>query len=328
VRFSSSQRKVSIEEHNKWIDSILGSHEKLVYIIEINNKSIGQIRFEKTSSSGDEVIVSIYFIVGFTGKGFGSLAMEQGIYKIFEKWKEINCIKAHVRKDNIQGIKFFQKQGFKLYGTDVEDTHYIYVLQINEYNAKKNRDYYSKLVKIYGNDIRSLNWGSRASQELRFKIFTEIGDLQGKKILDVGCGLCDFYEYLTRNKIYVDYKGIDITPEMIELSQKRFPELKLEIKDILVEKEVETYDYVFASGIFYLIEVAPSDFMKKMIKTMFELTNFGLAFNSLSAWASQKEEKEFYAEPTEVINFCRSLTNKIIFKHHYHPADFTIFLYK
>lgn len=195
-------------------------------------------------------------------------------------------------------------------------------------SKKKNIDYYSSLLEKYGGCVQALNWRDEKSQELRFKVFTEIGELKERKILDVGCGLGDYYGYLRMRGIPVDYKGIDITPKMIELSKRRFPEAKFEIKDILVEEENEKYDYVFASGVFYLVEEEPFEFMKKMVERMFRLSSIGIAFNSLSGWASYKEDKEFYADPIEVLKFCKTLTKKIVFRHDYHMADFTIFLYK
>jgi hypothetical protein len=53
-----------------------------------------------------------------------------------------------------------------------------------------------------------------------------------------------------------------------------------------------------------------------------------LAFNSLSNWANDQEANEFYADPVQVLNFCRELTPWVVLRHDYHPRDFTVYMYK
>lgn len=198
------------------------------------------------------------------------------------------------------------------------DTNYI----------NKNVNFYSDLIEKYDLDVKSLNWGSRQSQEMRFDLFAQLDNLNQKSILDIGCGLGDFYNWLESNTIQTDYKGIDITPKMIEKAKERFPDANFAVENILESNTNKKYDYVVASGIFYLVEQEPFEFMKKMIQKMFAIAEKGIAFNSLSSWADQKHENEFYANPSEVIDFCRTLSRKVVLKHHYHPADFTVYLYK
>jgi len=327
IQISSSQKEVSWDEHIAWIRASVNNPNRLVYIIEKDGTGIGQVRFEKDKKDATEAIVSIYLVDNFTGKGIGPVAMALSIKEVFEKWTEVIRILAWVRKENQRSQLFFLKQGF-LPCSEIQDAeHEVYVLYRNSSHAK-NISFYTNLINKYGIDVRSLNWRSKESQELRFRILAEIGDLNGKSILDVGCGLGDFYEYLGKNNTSFQYKGIDITPKMIEVARKRFPETSFEVRDLLEDEVIERFDYVFASGIFYLVEDKPYDFMKKMIKKMFETARIGIAFNSLSAWADSQEKGEFYANPFEVIEFCRTLTSKMVFKHNYHPADFTIFLYK
>lgn len=329
IQLSSSQRVVSWEEHLNWIKSSINSPVRLVFIVEYNNISVGQIRFERENEESEKAIISIYLIDSFTGRGIGKRAFNLSLTQLIEYWQNIAYVLAWVRKENFEGQAFFQKQGFMLQ-KDIQDLkHFLYVLNLKEYPNMMNTIFYTNLVNKYGIDFRSLNWGSKQSQELRFRILSEIGDLNGATVLDVGCGLGDLYEWFNKNSIRINsYKGIDITPAMIEHAQKRFPDVDFEVRDIIKEPLNVRYDYVFASGIFYLVKNNPTDFMKRMITSLFTHSNIGIGFNSLSAWAEVKEPEEFYANPIEIIDFCRSLTEKIVFRHDYHQADFTIFLYK
>jgi cyclopropane fatty-acyl-phospholipid synthase-like methyltransferase len=193
-----------------------------------------------------------------------------------------------------------------------------------------NKNLYANLLGQYGDDFRSLNWGSHQSQEKRFEVFASIANLQNSNILDVGCGLSHFYEWLTKKNVELEYHGIDITPEMINKSKQKFPSSTFSIGTILddIPASLRQYDFVFASGIFYLRANNPKEYMEHTITKMFSLSNKGIAFNCLSTWANDKDAEEFYADPIEIICYCKTLTNKIILQHHYHPADFTIILYK
>ena len=189
--------------------------------------------------------------------------------------------------------------------------------------------YYSSLVEEYGMNPQALNWGSRQSQELRFSILTQIGNLEGANILDVGCGMADLLGYLQQSTTSVHYTGYDLTSEMIENALHRFPESQLEVRNLLEEPPPElSFDYVFASGIFYLRQVEPMVYLESMVCRMFSICRRGVAFNTLSTLASQYNPNEFYADPAEVLTMCLKLTNRLVVRHDYLEHDFTVYLYK
>ena len=97
---------------------------------------------------------------------------------------------------------------------------------------------------------------------------------------------------------------------------------------ISIELSVDFFDYVIASGIFFLRKEDPMGHMEKVVSAMFQKSIKGIAFNSLSAWALEKTEREFYAEPQKVLEFCKKLSPHIILRHDYHPADFTVYVFK
>ena len=192
---------------------------------------------------------------------------------------------------------------------------------------ERNISFFSELLRTHHISPLSLNWGSRASQEMRFAVLAEVGDLVGSSLLDVGCGLGDFYDWQRRAGLGVNYQGVDLTPEIIRVAKGRFPEVDFRVGNVL-EEEIGTFDYVIASGIFYLRQSEPFEFMQRMIARLFESSRMGLAFNSLSAWCNGREAGEFYADPAQTLDFCRTLTPWVALRHDYHPRDFTIFLWR
>lgn len=193
---------------------------------------------------------------------------------------------------------------------------------------ERNINYYTNLITKYGIDVRALDWGSCESQQLRFTILSQIGNLNGRILLDIGCGLGDFYGWLKKSGIIMEYTGIDITPKMIEIARQRFPEARFDIVNLLEKNEIGSFDFVFASGIFAHRQTDSLLVFKTMITKMFAICRKGVAFNSLSNWADNKEGNEFHADPLETIAFCHTLTPWVVFRHDYHPRDFTIYMYK
>jgi SAM-dependent methyltransferase len=194
---------------------------------------------------------------------------------------------------------------------------------------QKILQFYTRLVRKHALAPQSLDWGSRQSQELRFRVLSEIAPLAGTDVLDVGCGLADFLAYLRQRGLDTTYTGYDLTPELIALARRRFPEATLEVCDLLTGPQLPaTFDYVVASGIFYLHRVDPIGYLHTLVERMFALCRRGLAFNTLSTRAPQPDPEEFHADPATVLDFCLQLTPRVTVRHDYLPHDFTVYLYK
>ena len=85
-------------------------------------------------------------------------------------------------------------------------------------------NHFNETVTKYKNGHLAVSWGSKESQTIRFRVLTEVGELSGKSILDVGCGTGDFYKFMSENGIFPKkYIGIDINPLMIAMAKKNTP---------------------------------------------------------------------------------------------------------
>jgi SAM-dependent methyltransferase len=189
-------------------------------------------------------------------------------------------------------------------------------------------EHFEKLFAEHGASFESLGYGRRESQAQRFEVMARIADIRGLSILDVCCGLADFYEFLKTRGIRVDYSGIEIIPAFVRHIKQARPEAKVVAGDFLDDSFEGEWDYVFAGGIFYR-EVSDSlDLMRRSIAKMFKMCRKGVAFNSLSSYADEKEPGEFLASPEETFAFCKTLTKFVTLRHDYMPHDFTIYMYK
>lgn len=186
---------------------------------------------------------------------------------------------------------------------------------------------YSKAFEENGETHASVRWATKEGQERRFEVLAQIGDLEGAIILDVGCGLGHFREWLTERSIHVSYTGLDITGRLIDQARMRAPQCEFILDSILSHDfQGRKFDYVFASGLFADYPKGGIHWMTQAIASMWSLCNKGLAFNSLSLWTNVREFGELHADPAETINFCHTLTDWVTLRHDYHPRDFTVFM--
>jgi SAM-dependent methyltransferase len=330
IERSSSLKPVTAEEHSRWFGQVTSHPDILPYIIEVDEVPVGQVRLDLNRDE-NYCVITIYLIESFTGKGLGIMAIKQGCIFAWKKWSNVNIV-AHVRGDNVVGQSAFRKAGFKE-SKQFELVDHISFLLDGSKEECKTSFWYSSLYESHGFSHKTLNWGSKESQILRFQVLSEIDDLRGKSILDVGCGLGDFARWLKKENIHVSYTGIDITPKLVEQARKNHPTYQFIqgsiLDNLLLEKLINhNFDYVFASGIFYTYTQGSYSWMQSAISRMWSLCTKGLAFNSLSAWAKDLDPTEFYAEPLKTIEYCRQLSPDIVFRHDYHPRDFTIYMLK
>jgi len=207
-------------------------------------------------------------------------------------------------------------------------------------------DYYEGLLEKHGDTHLALDWNSRESQKLRYQIFHEIF-VYGKKasnvsVLDVGCGFGDLFGFLkakgllSRHKI--NYTGYDISPKLIEVAHKKYPQARFELKNILEERYLPCFDYIFCSG---TLNIRTQDLgnhleaVKSMLLKMYDMAQCGVAVNFLSEGAlpiSNPEDlnsgRYFYFKPEEILSFCRFICSRYILRHDYHLGDFTVYLLK
>lgn len=185
---------------------------------------------------------------------------------------------------------------------------------------------YEDRLNEHGTSMKALGWRDEEQQKLRFKILSEIGDLHGKKVLDVGCGFGDLYGFLKGKGIDTDFTGYDITPKFIKEAKKKYPDARFEVRDIQSEKISETFDYVLSSGVFNHMISDNISFTKDMLKRMFEMSREGVAVNMMTDRVDFKDKHLHYYSPEKMVTFTKSLTRHFTVRHDYGLYEFTLYL--
>src|SRR5438876_7277533 len=109
-------------------------------------------------------------------------------------------------------------------------------------------DYRDRFHK-FGDAPESVGMSSDG-QRFRFRKLMEIGDLRNRRVLDLGCGIGDFYPFLIEKFGDVDYTGIDLVREMVDFASKKHPGGRFLCRDLFAHELDETFDYVLISTVF------------------------------------------------------------------------------
>jgi SAM-dependent methyltransferase len=190
--------------------------------------------------------------------------------------------------------------------------------------------WYEDKVRTYGFDYRGLGFRNKSSQEKRFEALLELGDFEGARVLDVGCGFGDLLAFLQERGIETRYTGIDICKPMIDRCRERFEDddAIFRVADVMQFDPHDEYDYVVESGLFGLDAEGGRDRIRPTLERMFRWAGVGMAANFLSTRSPTPAEERIYVEPWKALEAGLALTPAARINHTYLPNDFTLYLYK
>lgn len=203
--------------------------------------------------------------------------------------------------------------------------------------------YKKDLLAKYSNRLRQFNtpneasgYANRYTQHFRFKILTEIADLYGRsplRILDYGCGTGELLDYLICQGFRGDYVGVDLNPDVIAYSKKRFKD-KPKARFLVIRNARECRrhrpDFTFISGVFNDAVPNSESHLIRTVHELFTVSKQGLAFNALSRLQCQKKDRGFaYFDPARLLrDFLRRSTPFVTLRHDYRMGNFSMFLKK
>ncbi len=188
--------------------------------------------------------------------------------------------------------------------------------------------FFERQLSRQGDRPEALGW-SGAGQRLRYESLLDIGDINGGKILDYGCGKGDFCQFLRDKGIRVEYSGFDINEKLIALANKKFPGVDFRIFD--AEKNVlyEDFDYIFLCGVFNLNVQGLDETVKNVLIKLFKHCRHALAFNALSVHDPKKNFELHYTSPEDIFYFAvKNLSPLVSLRHDRMVHDFTMFIYR
>ncbi|MFH0804175.1 MAG: class I SAM-dependent methyltransferase [Candidatus Zambryskibacteria bacterium] len=189
---------------------------------------------------------------------------------------------------------------------------------------------YKNRFKEHGINVKALASGNTERQRMRFKVLSEVGNLEDQIILDIGCGFGDFYAYLKEQGIKAKYVGLDICPPFIDVCKERFPEARFEVGDIENSVPKGKFDYIISSQTFNnKLQFGDNEkVIRNIIKKGYKICEKGMAIDMLTKYVDFEEPHLHYYSPEEIFTFCKKLTKRVTLRHDYPLYEFMIYLYK
>lgn len=168
-------------------------------------------------------------------------------------------------------------------------------------------EYYQRRFARFGHTAKAVGWTSAATQKARFDLFLSQIDFSEKRVLDLGCGLGDFYHVLKKNVPTATYIGIDRLPFFIEQAQTAYPEGTFITSDIHAFQLETPVDIIVASGVCNHLQADNYANVTAIVQQCRRLCSGTLLLSMLSSKCpvdQQYVDDFFYFDPEIVREIC------------------------
>lgn len=194
--------------------------------------------------------------------------------------------------------------------------------------------YYTDKINTYGSSHLGVDWNSNDSQELRFKILSQVlNEKNNFTILDYGCGYGALIPFLEQNFNF-SYTGFDISKEMLKNAEENYKKLE-NITFTNNLENISNVNYSIASGIFNVkLDISENEWENYIFETLEKInkvSNNGFSFNMLSNYSDKEFMKDYlyYADPLKIFDYCKKRFSKnVALLHDYNLYEFSIIVRK
>ena len=188
---------------------------------------------------------------------------------------------------------------------------------------------YVRAAQRHGSAFRALLWASPNTQRARFDALIRLVDLNGRSLLDVGCGRADLLDHLLSKEIrpahYVGLEGVATLSNAAEAKRRAGAmivrtDFVAEPKRMFVGAHV-----VYFSGSLNTLDAAS---FYRTIRLAYEAAAEALVFNFLCSPLLAGAPYLHWRQPSEVLAFARTLTREVRQLNDYLDGDCTLMLTK
>jgi len=187
---------------------------------------------------------------------------------------------------------------------------------------------YDKSLTQFGPGPKALLWWDYKSMAIRFRELVRNVPVEGKSILDAGCGMGDLLPFLYAQSPNFDYLGVDRKKEFVEIAKQRYAGHEFKTADPF-KRPVGMFDVVLSSGVMNGNTKNWMQKRKQMISALFDQTGEVLAFNMAGGLKTIPSDSLIaYADAREILDYCKKLTKRVHLNTQYLYNDFTITMFK
>lgn len=181
----------------------------------------------------------------------------------------------------------------------------------------------------HGESVRSLLWNSHGSQELRFDAIARACKLNGKIVLDAGCGRADFLDWMRAAGIVPRrYIGVEAVHEFYRVARsKKSEEIYILAGDFVEEPSLldQAADVIVFCG---SLNTMTSEQFRKTLAIAWDFTVESLVFNFLCSPKLAKAKYLNWQPLEDVLAFARTLEQSARLIDGYVDGDATIAIFK
>ncbi len=191
------------------------------------------------------------------------------------------------------------------------------------------RKRYQDRIARHGVTVASLNAGTPEKQRILHSLHSAALPADNPEVLDIGCGLAHFFEFMLEQELPRSYCGYDIVPEYVEACRKRHPGARFSVRNIFEEGIDGYYDTIIMSQVLNN-RYQDSDniaVMRSALAMAFEHARVSVSIDMLSTYVDYEEPHLFYYSPVAIFQFAKTLTRHVALRHDCHPFEFCIQLF-
>jgi SAM-dependent methyltransferase len=200
--------------------------------------------------------------------------------------------------------------------------------------------HYERCLERYGATPRGVDWPNVPDLEVRFDILLSLLDGVEREpppvLLDLGCGPGLLLDYLraTGRLECVDYRGIDLSPVMVEAARARWPGRDISCRDVVADPLLpDSVDFVIMNGVLTEKQTLSHETMiqiaQELIVAAFSAARIGIAFNAMSRHVDWERPELFHWGFDELSAFLRErVSPHYAFRSDYGLYEHTTFVWR
>jgi SAM-dependent methyltransferase len=200
-------------------------------------------------------------------------------------------------------------------------------------------EHYEKCFDKYGDTHCGVDWPKEEDVVTRHKVMLDLINLdrnrpEAPSLLDFGCGLGHFNDFLLKQKEKIQYSGLDISQKFIGHCKEKYNSNTFYCEDVLSDSShIPMFDYIIMNGVFTEKRELSNDemtsYMFRILSTLFNKCAHGMAFNVMSKLVEWEREDLFHIPFNVITDYLyKNLTRNFVIRHDYGLYEYTVYLYK
>jgi len=190
---------------------------------------------------------------------------------------------------------------------------------------------YSDRLAQHGPKIEALGW-SKPKHRLRYRVLLEYWLSSALpcplRVLDFGCGFGDLFGFARERQMPIEYTGLDINQDLINVARQRYPAAQFLCIDPFEHALDAKFDVILSSGVHNYRLADNRGFAEQSFELFDRYSTLGFAANFLSNRVNFRNESNHYSAPEEILALALRHSARVVLRHDYMPFEFTIFVDK